>query len=125
MLTPLFLYVSGLGWFLYGLYCFFQPQALGDIAGLGASAPSGATELRAMYGGLQTAIGLIAFIGAREIRAQRTVLLAFVCLYGGLASARALAAISHGDHSAYTLGALGYEALSCLISVALLRHSTR
>lgn len=125
MFAPIFLYITALGWLLYGLYCFLQPQALGALAGIGPLTATGATELRAMYGGLQAGIGLMALIGARENRWQRSVLLSLFCIYGGLVSARAIAAVSGGDYSAYTLGALAFEGLSCLISLSLFRRSAR
>jgi hypothetical protein len=64
MATRIFLVVSGLIWVPYGLYCFFQPGSLAEAAGVAFMSPTGETELRAMYGGLQAAVGTVAFAGA-------------------------------------------------------------
>lgn len=125
MWASLFLYFNAIAWAGYGIYCFLQPQALGEIAGLAATKVSGATELRAMYGGAQIGIGLMALFGARELRLQRGILLALACIYGGLSSTRVVAALLGHDSTAYTLGAAGFEGLSLLICVALLRRIER
>lgn len=125
MWATLFLYVTAIVWAGYGIYCFLQPQMLGEIAGVAASNVTGATELRAMYGGAQFGIGVMAFFGARELRLQRPTLLGLACIYGGLGISRAVAALLGHDATAYTLGAGTFEILSLLICVALLRRIER
>ena len=58
-----FLALSALLWFPYGLYCFFAPTALAAGAGVTFTTPTGATQRVVMYGGLQAALGLLAFAG--------------------------------------------------------------
>ena len=55
----IFLLVSTLVWLPYGIYCFFAPGFLAGAAGVAALSPTGRTELRAMYGGLQAGIGWV------------------------------------------------------------------
>ena len=125
MWATLFLYVTAIAWAGYGIYCFLQPQILGSLAGLAATNVTGATELRAMYGGAQFGIGLMTLFGARELRLQRPTLLGLACIYGGLGISRAIAALLGHDVSVYTLGAATFEITSLLICVALLRRIER
>ena len=55
-----FLGLSVLVWLGYGLYCFFVPAVVAEGAGFVARTPTATTELRAMYGGLQMALGVMA-----------------------------------------------------------------
>ena len=64
MIARIFLALSGLVWFPYGVYLFFQPGYLADAAGIVSTTATGNIELRAMYGGLQAGIGALAFAGA-------------------------------------------------------------
>ena len=65
-LTRAFLIFSVLLWLPYGLYLMFQPGYLSEIAGLQGATPTGITELRAMYGGLQAALGAFAVAALTE-----------------------------------------------------------
>jgi hypothetical protein len=122
MATAIFLWITGLGWLGYGLYCFFAPAALSEIAGLSATNTTALVELRAMYGGLQSAVGILSLIGALQVRRTQGVLLTLACLYLGLCSARGVGAVLAHDGSPYTLGALGFETLSAFICLWLLRR---
>jgi hypothetical protein len=102
-------------WLPYGLYCFANPEALAGIAGVRAESTTGSIELRAMYGGLQLAIGALALAGLLRESFRRPALVALVFLAGGLFVARAAAAAFEGELSSYTLSGLGFE----LVTVAL------
>ena len=125
MFVTLFLWITGLGWLGYGAYCFFVPGTLTEFAGLVPSNTTAMTELRAMYGGLQGAIGILALIGATHTRRANAVLLALSCVYAGLGSTRTIAALLAGDSSMYSIGALSFECLSAAISIWLLRKTNR
>ena len=75
MATRIFLRLSALLWVLYGLYCFVEPSQLAEAAGVAASTTTGTIELRAMYGGLQVAIGLLAGAAVFTPRLQPAALL--------------------------------------------------
>ena len=60
MLEKGFLILTTVVWVPYGLMCFLDPAALAESTGVVASTPTASTEIRAMYGGLQIAIGLLA-----------------------------------------------------------------
>ena len=51
----LFTAVSFIG---YGIACLLLPNMVGNLSGLGLQMVSGRTEIHAMYGGLQTGLGL-------------------------------------------------------------------
>lgn len=123
--TRAFLFANALLWLPYGLYCLAQPHMLAEVAGVAAVSPTGATELRAMYGGLQAAIGVLALAAALRRDLQRTALVALAFLAGGLFSARALGALVDGGLSAYTIGALVLEVGLTVLSVGFLRTVPR
>jgi hypothetical protein len=119
--TRVFLSLSALLWVLYGLYCFAEPTQLAEAAGVGASTTTGTIELRAMYGGLQVAIGLLAGAAVLMPRLRPAALLTLAFLCGGLGLARLCATVLAAEVSAYTGGALGFELFSAGVSIWLLR----
>lgn len=119
--TRVFLGISILIWLPYGVYCFFVPGSLAQAAGVAFTSGTGSTELRAMYGGLQAAIGVLALAGFSREGFATSALLAIGFLTAGLCSTRLLGVAFDGDFSAYTGGALAFEALSALFAFWLLR----
>lgn len=124
MFTTIFLWISAIGWLGYGLYCLFVPSTLTSFAGLVPSTLTAEVELRAMYGGLQSAVGVLAMIGALRPARASGALLTLACLYLGLCSTRIGSALMLGDASPYTVGAASFETLSALICILLLRRAT-
>ena len=119
------LIVSALIWLPYGLYCFAQPSMLGDAAGLVATTPTATTEIRAMYGGLQAAMGGLALAAVFRERLIPGVLLTLVFLTGGLAATRVAGLIMDGSMSEYTVGGLAFELLSCGFALFALGRTGR
>lgn len=115
-----FLAANVLIWFPYGLWCFLNPAALAGSAGVDATTPTGVTELRAMYGGLQMSIGLLAAAGFAHLSARRSALLALAFLAGGLAVSRLIGGIIDDSFSTYTTGAVIFEFVTAVIAVRLL-----
>lgn len=109
-------------WLPYGIYCFFQPDALAEMAGVAATTPTGRTELRAMYGGVQMAIGLLALAALRRPELARGVFVAVAFLTAGLFTTRLVGAALDDGWSAYTGGGLFFEALSWSLAAAALRR---
>jgi hypothetical protein len=109
MAVRVFLAFSVLLWLPYGVYCFFDPGFLAGAAGIVSQSPTGSTELRAMYGGLQAAIGGLALAGVVSGPLRRPALIALGFLAAGLALARLGGAALDGGISAYTLAGLGFE----------------
>jgi len=109
MADRIFLMVSVLIWIPYGLYCLYDPAFLEGAAGLAATNDTGTTELRAMYGGLQVAIGLLALFALLNAKRVHSALWCLAILIGGIGIARLLGALVAGDTSGYTLGAVSFE----------------
>ena len=120
--TKLFLGLETLVWLPYGIYCFVAPAALAQSGGVAFQTPTGSTELRAMYGGLQAALGLLAFAGMQRVSLTRPALITLATVTAGLGSARLLGALSDSAWSAYTLMGLVFEVGSVLWATSLLRR---
>jgi len=109
MANRIFLMFSVVVWIPYGLYCLYDPAFLQEAAGVAATNETGTTELRAMYGGLQIAIGLLAVLALRDAARVRSTLWCLAILIAGIGIARVLGALVAGDASGYTLGGASFE----------------
>jgi hypothetical protein len=108
------------------MFCFADPGFLAGAAGVAFQSPTGSTELRAMYGGLQAALGALALAGAARPPLARAALLALGSLTCGLALARLGGVALDGAPSAYTLAGLGFEiTTAALAALFLSRPSPR
>ncbi len=76
-----------------------------------------------MYGGLQTAVGLLALLSVLRPGMQGAGLLVLAFLYFGLASGRAIGIMVETDTGAYNTGALAFEALFGVLAMMLLSKS--
>ena len=115
-----FLAFSAAVWLPYGLYCLLEPGSLAESAGVTATTTTGTVELRAMYGGLQAALGALALGGLLRGAWQRHALFALLFVCAGLGSARLFGAFSAADCSQYTAVALTFELGSTAIAGWLL-----
>jgi Domain of unknown function (DUF4345) len=111
-LTQAFLVANSLFWLPWGLVCLVWPEAWsGDVIdGMNVfdlSEPIARTEVRAMYGGLQMAIGLLALLGAFRDRHRDTTLVFFVLALTGLAACRFAGMVIEGDQSYLTFAVDG------------------
>ena len=95
----------------YGLMCFVNPALLIDSAGIQAISATGTTELRAMYGGLQAAIGALAAFSLFRASLVNTFLVTLVTVTTGLLLARIVGLAIDGGYTTYTGMALGFEAV--------------
>lgn len=118
----LFLLANAVAWLPYGLYLVFQPGFLREAAGVAASSPTGTTELRAMYGGLQAAIGVLALRALGRPDLERATIAAIATLAAGLFSGRLIGFLVDGGASAYTIGGLAFEATLAVLGSRLLRR---
>ena len=113
-----FLVASALVWLPYGLFCLWQPEYLHDAAGVAIASTTGRIELRAMYGGLQAAIGCLALAGVVRAALTTTALTALAFLCSGLFLARVTSSVLDGV-SAYTAFALLFESASAFSAIYL------
>ena len=120
---PVFLALSALVWLPYGLWCLARPEILADFAGVAATTPTAVAEIRAMYGGLQAAIGALAVLALVRPDRRRGVVLTLGVLTAGLGVARLLAVVLGAGLSSYTVGALVIEFGSAAWAAVLLASS--
>lgn len=118
----IFLALSALLWLPYGIYCFVDPAFLGEAATVTFASPTGATEIRAMYGGLQIGIGLLCALGAARADWRATALRALLLLVSGLFLTRAAGVLLDDSMSAYTSMGLAFEGLSSTAAAYFLRE---
>lgn len=105
----LFLAYLALAWLGIGGYLLLDPGALEAYAGVAAVSVEGSIELRAMYGGMELAIGLSALWALWRPRWSAHVLFLNGVVAGGIAGGRILGAVLAGHVSIYTLSALSFE----------------
>lgn len=120
MAPRIFLALSAVLWLPYGLYCFAVPASLAEAAGVAFQSPTGSAELRAMYGGLQAAVGVLAALGALRPAWRLPALGALGFLTAGLFAARLAGLVLDGGFSSYTGMALAFESVSAAAAFLLL-----
>jgi hypothetical protein len=116
----IFLGASALLWIPYGIYCFFRPEALAEAAGVSFGTPTGATEIRATYGGLTVALGALAALGALSPAWTRQALVTLGAACAGFGLARLAGVVIDGGMTAYTVQALVLEFVTVAVAAALL-----
>jgi len=109
MLEKGFLILATIVWVPYGVMCFLDPAALAESTGVVASTPTASTEIRAMYGGLQTAIGVLALLAIFRSGLVKSALVCLATLSAGLLTARLLGLAIDGGYTTYTGMAIGLE----------------
>jgi len=112
-------------WLPYGLVCLFQPAILEGVAGVAYTSATGSTELRAMYGGIQSALGALALAAVIRPRFSRAALTSLAVVTGGLGVARLLGTLLDGGFSAYTGVGLAVEFGSLSLCLWLLTRGSQ
>ena len=125
LLGRMILGVSALILIAYGLLCLVSPDVPAGYAGLKLSNGDAFAEIGAMYGGLQTGLGLFFLLAVVRPEFCRSALVVMIFTIGSLAVGRLISLmITEQIVTAYTCGALAYEfATACLAVIALLRFS--
>ncbi|WP_269618537.1 DUF4345 family protein [Zhongshania sp. BJYM1] len=115
----IFLVYLMLMWLGIGGWLIVDPAALEASAGVAALSPTGETELRAMYGGLELAIGGAALLALLRPRWRCHVLFLNGVVAGGIAGGRLVGVVLSGEMSVYTMTALAFELSTVVICVIL------
>ena len=123
MAAKLFLGFNALLFIGYGLACLAYPSVVADQTGMQLTTGVASVEVRAMYGGLQTAVGLLCLAGALRPALQPGVLLALAFVFFGLASGRMFGIAVDAEPGNYNIFALLFETVFAAITVALLARS--
>jgi hypothetical protein len=116
--------LTGLMFAGYGLACLFIPSLPADYSGIALPNASAITEVVAMYGGLQTAIGALLLYFAAAPERVSTGLFVLVILIGGLGLSRAFGVLIHGA-TPYNLSAMAFELTTALLGVIAMRGTKR
>ncbi len=112
-----FIAITGLMFALYGAYLIVDPKQLVEIANFSIPENTALTELRAMYGGLQLAMGLFMLTCCRQIRLIGPCLLFMSLAFFCLAATRSLGLLIDPADNGYNLSATIYESLSAVIAL--------
>jgi len=120
VVARLFLFLCGIVWLPYGIYCLAQPGSLAAAAGIVSTSHTGTIELRAMYGGLQAAVGALCLLAVVRESLVRPALVCLAFLCGGLALARLFGAAMEREWSTYTALGLSFELPTASLSVGFL-----
>ncbi len=82
-------------------------------------------EIGAMYGGLQTGVGIFCLVAVIRLEYYRAGLLLLVTAIGALALARLVSLLIGTDPvTVYTWGALGYELVTATLAAIALGQSS-
>jgi hypothetical protein len=117
MLENVFLVGTAIIFLTYGALCFVKPGTLSGAAGITAVSATGTTELRAMYGGLQGAVGILAIVAVFKPDLVDACLVTLTTVTAGLLCARTVGLVMDRDYTGYTGMALVFE--SVLLAGAL------
>jgi hypothetical protein len=116
-------------WLPWGLVCIFDTQTIAEIIGVTSVNPTGNTDIRAMYGGVQLGVGLMAALALYDGAYFRNLLVTLAFLGSCLALSRSYGIVVDGSGTLYTWGVVGYEyfaafsAITWLIVLPRLRTS--
>ncbi len=121
----LYLLFTVLVWLPWGLMCVFDINLIADVIGVVGLTPSGNSDLRAMYGGVQTAVGLFAMLALLDTRFLPNFLLTLAIVGGCLALSRSYGLWVDESSTGYTWGVLAYEYFASISSVLWLRFLER
>jgi hypothetical protein len=120
-----YLVIAGLMWVAYGIYLLVMPEALADTAGVTATTVTGVIELRAMYGGLEIAVGAFALAAVLLPGMLGSGLLAMGLACAGLGLTRLCAAAAAGEFSTYTRQGLALELTLMVLALWLFLRQAR
>ena len=122
-MAKVFLSITGLLFLPYGLYCVVEPGILTQYTGMGLSDNTAKIEVRAMYGGLQAAMGLFFLVCVANKDLTRPGLLVAVFCLGGLATARTFGLLVDGGDNGYNTAAVVYEGVSTVLALWAYKHT--
>ena len=121
LLGKIVLGVSAFVFMAYGIVSLVSPAIPSGFAGLEMSNADAFAEVGAMYGGLQTGIGLFCLLALLKSEYYRAGLLLLVVGIGALALARSLSTLMAADAvTIYTYGAIAYESATAILAAVAL-----
>ncbi len=116
MFTKLLLYICGLIFIAYGVACAMNPALPASLIGMELGEGGGRVEFVAMYGGLQTAMGLFFLHAGLRPRRQQLGLQCIALFLGSLGAARLAGIFFYGPDS-YNVGAVCFELIAATLAL--------
>jgi hypothetical protein len=113
--------LASLSFIGFGVAFVMSPAEMAGVVGLAAETPSALTEVRAMYGGLEIALGVVLLTMLRGATAQIVGLRVAAFAFGGLALGRLTGLVVDGFWQPFTWLLMAVEILSAGLCVWALR----
>ena len=104
-------------WLPWGLICIFNTEVIAEIIGVTSVNPTGNTDIRAMYGGVQLGIGLLAALALYDGAYFKNLLLTLAFLGSCLALSRSYGILVDDSGTLYTWGVIGYEYFAAVSAI--------
>jgi hypothetical protein len=123
LFAKLLLILNGLTFIIYGLACAFDPSLPAGYIGMELGQAGGHVEFLAMYGGLQTALGIFFLYCGLHSGSRMAGLKCLALFFGGLGLARLVGLLTHGVDN-YNLAAACYELGVALLALWALKILT-
>lgn len=113
------LWFAGLQFIGFGVLSVLNPQAIADVVGFQLTSQLAATEVRAFYGGLELALGILLCVGGLNARWQKPALVLQFAAFLGIGVVRGLAVLMHGGNTFLVAATLTELLLAALAFWAL------
>jgi hypothetical protein len=123
-MAKIVLWISAVVFMTYGLVCLIGPDLPAAYAGLIMSNGDAYAEIGAMYGGLQTGVGLFCLVAALSEQHRKSGLLMLSLVIGALGLGRLLSMVVAAEAvTGYSWGALAYELTTAALATIALRRA--
>lgn len=125
MAGKLILWVSALVFTGYGMVSLVAPSVPAGYAGLVISNGNAFAEIAAMYGGLQTGIGIFCLLAVLKTEFYRAGLVILVLGIGAIALGRLIGFLVTAEPvTMYTYGAFVYECFTAILAAYAFRQTS-
>lgn len=112
-------------WLPWGLVCVLDTNIILEIIGVTSIHPTGNTDIRVMYGGVQFAVGLLAALALYDRSYFEKLLWTLAFLGTCMALSRFYGLAVDGSSTVYTWGVLAYESFAGASAIAWLMSLPR
>lgn len=121
MVAKLFVIFTALVFFIYGLFFVFSPvDMLQTVVNGTMTSQSGVTDIRATYGGMSVAVGIILFILSNKPKTLQLALTATLILTVCMAVARLIGIFADGETNNFMFNYLWLEISVAVITAILI-----
>jgi len=120
-----YLIFNAMVWLPWGLICIFDLARIHDVIGVTSINPSGSTDIRVMYGGVQLAVGLMAALALYDGRYFKSFVHALAFMGCTMALSRTYGLVVDHSSTFYTWGVLLYEASAGVSAILWLKFLSR